>query len=161
MRTRTARRHLTLITAALLLVAGCTAKRPVTLYLPAEEGLQPVAARVEDDPRALIYALTDAGALPEADWSYLYCACDTEDYALDGESRARVVVRLDIADPLGEALRGMADERPAVQALVNSFLDLYGAELLVLTVEGVNLQTRRAYYDHGIVRDEYVKTAGE
>ncbi len=143
---------------SVLMLLGCAKARRVTLYLPEDGELRASAARIEDDPRALVTALTEAGALPEAEWSYLYCESRSEDYALAGETCARAVVHLDIADALGGALRQMDDERASVQALANTFLDYYGAEIFVLTVEGVNLQTLRVNYDHGITFDEYART---
>ncbi|MDO4571753.1 MAG: hypothetical protein Q4C13_00165 [Clostridia bacterium] len=158
MRARAAWRYLSAAALLALALAGCGGKSAVTLYLPSEGGLVRREARAEATPEGLLAALTEAGALPEADWTYLYCRYGTESWASGGRSEARAVVRLDIADALGEALKELEDERPAVQALANTFLDFYDAEIFVLTVEGVNLQTLRAYYDHGIVFDEYAGT---
>lgn len=161
MRMRIFRHFLALLLVPPLL-CGCGGRR-VALYCPAGDGLAVRQVHAEPSPEGLLAALTAAGALPEAEWSYLSCSCRTEEYALRGETemRARRIVRLDIADALGKALADMEDERASVQSMANTFLDYYGAELLVLTVEGVNLQTLRAYYDHGIQFDEYAATKEE
>ena len=138
---------------------GCAGKRRVTLYVPSGDALTAVSAVAAPTPEGLIAALYGAGALPSADVSYLYCACASEPDASD-ETQSVLTVRLDVSDAFGAALAALPDERAAVQALADTFLDFYGAARFVLTVEGINLQTLRENYTDGITFDEYIPCAG-
>lgn len=134
----------------------------VTLYLPDEgAGLIATPGQAEDSPWGLLSALVAADALPDVDYGRnITFSVGQEDLAYDGETLSGVFVHLDLSDAFAQAIKASdaAAQRLMLQSLVNTFLARYGANGLLLSIEGTDLQTINGRYNRPIGFDELAQT---
>lgn len=135
----------------------------VVLYLPDDTGAGLVAtpAKAEDSPQGLIAALVRAGALPNVDYGRnITLTVAEETLTFDGEETSGVFVHLDVADAFAQAIRqsDANGERLMLQSLANTMITRYGADGLILSIAGTDLETLRARYNRPIGFDELAQT---
>lgn len=114
-------------------------KQPIVIYIPDElqENFEAVGAEVEaNSDQAIVDALISANVLPDG--------CEVLSVTLDGTA-----LTLDMNMVFGNAMRssGTAGETSMVYALVNTFAQAYGAETVMITVEGGLFETGHQVYD--------------
>lgn len=140
----------------------------VTIYVPTEnrKNLEPREVAVEKDTALeLLRALVKAKAIPNVDYArgtYLeLCENDTVLFKGNKTKEYPLVVRLDLPEDFAKSVRKLkkkAEELLVTQALADTFLTYYGADAIVLTIEGGSLETgKRVNYDIAITFDKYVK----
>ena len=110
----------------------------VTIFLPNDnaDGLQEVTCSLPACTQVdILTLLLDAGAIPAGTAALSFT---------EGEP-----LELDLSAQFAAGIRqlGTSGETMVLASLVNSFLASYGAEQLVLTVEGAPLETGHAVYD--------------
>jgi hypothetical protein len=134
----------------------------VTLYLPDESGgLVATPAQAADSPRGLIAALVSAGALPDVNYGRnITFSVGQEDLIYADGTLSGVFVHLDLSDAFAQSIKASdaADQRIMLQSLVNTFLTRYGAEGLLLSIEGTDLQTMDRRYDRPLLFDQLAQT---
>jgi len=135
----------------------------VVLYLPDETGAGLVAtpATAEDSPQGLIAALVAAGALPDVDYGRnTTFSIGEETLVIDGKETSGVFVHLDVSDAFAQAVKQgeAAAERLTLQSLVNTFLQHYKADGLLLSIAGTDLETLHERYNRPITFDELAQT---
>ena len=135
---------------------------PVTLYLPDADGehIRAVESTMaEDSPVGILDALVRCEALPDVDYGRnLYFTVGDSFIKIKNKVRVpRVVARLDVSDAFLRALEEMQrqQEERTLQCLANTFITRYDAEVFMLTIEGVKLETYVRDYEKGIVFDQY------
>lgn len=142
------RKLLPVLLAAAVLLAGCTVTlhdppqdREVVLYLPNEDGtgFDEVPALIPPDglvSQGVLDALRESGVLPKG-------------MKVIRLEQTGTALTLDMNDALAKALNGIGstEEYMILGSLVNSLLGAYGAETLVLTVDGQTLETGHDVYD--------------
>lgn len=146
-------------------VSPSPASEPVLLllFVPDETGeeLTAVDAEGEDSPQGLISALVAAGALPDVDYgNRITCSVADEQLNYEDLTYVGTFVHLDLSDAFAQAVRqaGAGKERLMLQSLVNTFIAHYGADALVLSIEGTDLETVNGRYDRPIAMNELAKT---
>lgn len=135
----------------------------VLLYLPDETGagLVSTPAKAEDSPQGLIAALVSAGALPNVDYGQnITCSVEQEELVYEDLTYVGVFIHLDLSDAFAQAVKeaGTNSERLILQSLANTMLSRYGANGLILSIAGTDLETLRARYNRPIGFDELAQT---
>ena len=138
------------------------------LYVPdaARNRLVCISGTIEEDsPLALLDALVSHGALPDVDYgrNLYFTVGDSFVKVKNKVRKPAVVARLDVGGAFLAALDGMTQhgEELALQSLANTFIDYYGAQTCMVTIEGVKLETDVRDYERGVAFDQYVQTTGE
>lgn len=114
-------------------------KQAIVIYIPDEqqENYEPVGTEVEaNSDQAIVDALISASVLPDG--------CEVLSVTQD-----EAALTLDMNIVFANAMRssGTAGETSMVYALVNTFAQAYGAETVMITVEGGMFETGHQVYD--------------
>lgn len=123
-------------------------KQAIVIYIPDEqqENFESVGTEVEaNSDQAIVDALVSASVLPDG--------CEVLSVTQD-----EAALTLDMNMVFGNAIRssGTAGETSMVYALVNTFAQAYGAETVMITVEGGLFETGHQVYDAPL-RPTYVE----
>lgn len=135
----------------------------IVLYLPDETGtgLVAIPAQADDSPSGLIAALVSAGALPNVDYGQnITCSVEQEELVYEDLTYIGVFIHLDLSDAFAQAVKqgGTNAERLTLQSLTNTMLTRYGADGLILSIAGTDLETLTKRYNRPIGFDELAQT---
>ena len=126
----------------------------VTLYFGDEscDTLLPTKAHVQDNLQAVLTALLQDARYPvkvQGEIELLSATTATEQIERDGKMQDAVVLHLDVSRSVAKALAtsGTAGEVLAIYGLADTMLTYARADALILTSEGMPIETGHAIYD--------------
>lgn len=148
--------------------APADAQIPLVAFVP--DFLHETLVRTEttipqDTPGAILEELIRLEAVPDIDFgrNVYFEVGDSFVKEKGGKQKESHVARLDVSGRLLDALtEGTASEENLfLQAMANTFLVHYGAEVFMLTTDGDKLETGRRDYERGFSMDQYAKTVSD